>query len=55
MDGIDLGIRRGEVSGLLGPNGAGRSTAVQILQGNRARDAGEVEVLGAAPATATRA
>ncbi|MFE8992733.1 ABC transporter ATP-binding protein [Streptomyces collinus] len=55
VDGIDLGIRRGEVFGLLGPNGAGKSTTVEILQGNRHRDAGEVSVLGSDPATGTRA
>ncbi|MFF5146868.1 ABC transporter ATP-binding protein [Streptomyces sp. NPDC013157] len=55
VDGIDLGIRRGEVFGLLGPNGAGKSTTVEILQGNRSRDAGDVSVLGADPATGTRA
>ncbi|MGW7513802.1 ABC transporter ATP-binding protein [Streptomyces massasporeus] len=55
VDGIDLGIRRGEVFGLLGPNGAGKSTTVEILQGNRDRDAGEVTVLGSDPATGTRA
>jgi ABC-2 type transport system ATP-binding protein len=52
---MDLGIRRGEVFGLLGPNGAGKSTTVEILQGNRARDAGKVTVLGSDPATGTRA
>lgn len=55
VDGIDLGIRRGEVFGLLGPNGAGKSTTVEILQGNRDRDAGEVSVLGVDPAHGTRA
>ncbi|GAA5009466.1 ABC transporter ATP-binding protein [Streptomyces siamensis] len=55
VDGIDLGIRQGEVFGLLGPNGAGKSTTVEILQGNRGRDAGEVSVLGSDPATGTRA
>ncbi|MEU9188308.1 ABC transporter ATP-binding protein [Streptomyces sp. NPDC048484] len=55
VDGIDLGIRQGEVFGLLGPNGAGKSTTVEILQGNRSRDAGEVSVLGTDPARATRA
>ncbi|MDF2267890.1 ABC transporter ATP-binding protein [Streptomyces coacervatus] len=55
VDGIDLGIRRGEVFGLLGPNGAGKSTTVEILQGNRTRDAGEVSVLGSDPASGTRA
>ncbi|MFI6563433.1 ABC transporter ATP-binding protein [Streptomyces sp. NPDC050534] len=55
VDGIDLGIRTGEVFGLLGPNGAGKSTTVEILQGNRGRDAGEVSVLGSDPAAGTRA
>ncbi|MGW3649986.1 ATP-binding cassette domain-containing protein [Streptomyces sp. NPDC000878] len=55
VDGIDLGIRQSEVFGLLGPNGAGRSTTVEILQGNRSRDAGEALVLGADPAKGTRA
>ncbi|MFJ9724463.1 ABC transporter ATP-binding protein [Streptomyces sp. NPDC101209] len=55
VDGLDLGIRRGEVFGLLGPNGAGKSTTVEILQGNRGRDAGEVSVLGSDPANGTRA
>nr|WP_031104237.1 ABC transporter ATP-binding protein [Streptomyces sp. NRRL S-146] len=55
LDGIDLGIRRGEVFGLLGPNGTGKSTTVEILQGNRDRDAGEVSVLGSDPAAGTRA
>ncbi|MFC8434839.1 ABC transporter ATP-binding protein [Streptomyces sp. NPDC057253] len=55
VDGLDLGIRAGEVFGLLGPNGAGKSTTVEILQGNRGRDAGEVSVLGTDPAHGTRA
>ncbi|MER6782771.1 MULTISPECIES: ABC transporter ATP-binding protein [unclassified Streptomyces] len=55
VDGLDLTIRQGEVFGLLGPNGAGKSTTVEILQGHRERDGGEVGVLGADPATAGRA
>ncbi|MFH9979630.1 ABC transporter ATP-binding protein [Streptomyces sp. NPDC017179] len=55
VDGMDLAIRKGEVLGLLGPNGAGKSTTVEIVQGRRSRDAGEVTVLGADPASATRA
>ncbi|MFF9124876.1 ABC transporter ATP-binding protein [Streptomyces sp. NPDC014889] len=54
VDGMDLAIRKGEVLGLLGPNGAGKSTTVEIIQGHRSRDAGEVSVLGADPASAPR-
>ncbi|MDX6508128.1 MAG: type transport system ATP-binding protein [Gaiellaceae bacterium] len=50
--GIDFEVRRGEVFGLLGPNGAGKTTTVEILEGYRRRDAGEVEVLGTDPASA---
>lgn len=47
--GIDLHVEFGEVFALLGPNGAGKTTAVEILEGHRKRDAGEVEVLGTDP------
>ncbi len=50
--GIDFHVERGEVFGLLGPNGAGKTTTVEILEGYRKRDGGEVEVLGTDPATA---
>ncbi|MFI7605733.1 ABC transporter ATP-binding protein [Micromonospora sp. NPDC049366] len=48
--GLDLDVRRGEVFALLGPNGAGKTTTVEILEGYRQRDAGEVSVLGSDPA-----
>ena len=35
--------------GLLGPNGAGKTTTVEILEGYRTRDAGDVSVLGHDP------
>jgi ABC-2 type transport system ATP-binding protein len=50
VDGIDLEVGRGEVFALLGPNGAGKTTTVEILEGFRKRDGGEVSVLGADPA-----
>jgi ABC-2 type transport system ATP-binding protein len=50
VDGIDLDIRAGEIFALLGPNGAGKTTTVEILEGFRDRDAGEVSVLGHDPA-----
>ena len=53
--GIDLDIHPGEIVAVLGPNGAGKTTTVEILEGFRARDAGEVRVLGEDPATAGRA
>src|SRR5215813_3066886 len=49
VDGIDLDIRRGEIFALLGPNGAGKTTTVEILEGYRTRDSGEVTVLGSDP------
>ncbi|HVS84288.1 MAG TPA: ABC transporter ATP-binding protein [Gaiellaceae bacterium] len=48
--GVDFAIEEGEVFGLLGPNGAGKTTTVEILEGYRSRDAGEVRVLGHDPA-----
>jgi ABC-2 type transport system ATP-binding protein len=47
--GIDLDVRRGEVFAFLGPNGAGKTTTVEILEGYRERDGGEVSVLGEDP------
>jgi ABC-2 type transport system ATP-binding protein len=53
--GIDLEVHRGEIFAFLGPNGAGKTTTVEILEGFRARTAGEVTVLGVDPAVAGRA
>jgi ABC-2 type transport system ATP-binding protein len=47
--GIDLRIARGEVFAMLGPNGAGKTTTVEILEGYRRRDGGQVTVLGLDP------
>jgi ABC-2 type transport system ATP-binding protein len=55
VDGIDLDIDRGEIFALLGPNGAGKTTTIEILEGHRRRDAGEVSVLGTDPSRADRA
>jgi ABC-2 type transport system ATP-binding protein len=53
--GIAFEVDTGEVFGLLGPNGAGKTTTVEILEGYRQRDAGEVRVLGFDPGRAERA
>ena len=52
--GVDLEVQAGEVLAFLGPNGAGKTTTVEILEGYRSRDAGEVSVLGVDPAHPTR-
>ncbi|HEX5475896.1 MAG TPA: ABC transporter ATP-binding protein [Vicinamibacterales bacterium] len=44
--GLDLEVRRGECFGMLGPNGAGKTTTVEIFEGLRVPDGGDVEVLG---------
>lgn len=51
VDGLDLEIEQGEIFALLGPNGAGKTTTVEILEGFRDRDSGDVKVLGFDPAT----
>lgn len=50
VDGLDLTIEAGTTYALLGPNGAGKTTTVEILEGLRSRDAGEVSVLDIDPA-----
>jgi ABC-2 type transport system ATP-binding protein len=54
VDGVDVDVATGEVLALLGPNGAGKTTTVEILEGHRRRDSGEVSVLGADPGRAHR-
>jgi ABC-2 type transport system ATP-binding protein len=55
LRGVDLSIPEGQVFALLGPNGAGKTTLVEILEGYRRRDAGEVSVLGFDPGRNERA
>ena len=49
VDGVSFEVDAGEVFALLGPNGAGKTTTIEILEGFRERDAGEVRVLGIDP------
>jgi ABC-2 type transport system ATP-binding protein len=52
--GISFEVAEGECFALLGPNGAGKTTTVEILEGYRDRDAGQVEVLGHDPRSSQR-
>ena len=49
VQGIDLHVEEGEILAFLGPNGAGKTTTIEILEGYRDRDAGQVAVLGEDP------
>jgi ABC-2 type transport system ATP-binding protein len=55
LHGISFTVEAGEVFALLGPNGAGKTTTVEILEGYRQRDGGDVRVLGFDPGRAERA
>ena len=54
VDQVNLDVAHGEIFALLGPNGAGKTTFVEILEGYRNRDSGEVVVLGTDPQTLSR-
>jgi ABC-2 type transport system ATP-binding protein len=51
VDEISFSVNKGEVFSLLGPNGAGKTTTIEILEGIRQRDGGNVKVLGVDPWT----
>jgi len=54
VDHLNLDVKSGEIFALLGPNGAGKTTTVEILEGYRTRDSGEVRVLGQDPGALPR-
>src|SRR3989440_7094664 len=54
LRGVSFSVAEGEVFALLGPNGAGKTTTVEILEGFRHRDGGQVSVLGFDPASGDR-
>jgi ABC-2 type transport system ATP-binding protein len=49
LRGLTFDVAPQEIFGILGPNGVGKTTAVEIVQGLRRRDAGTVELLGLDP------
>jgi ABC-2 type transport system ATP-binding protein len=50
VHGVSFSVDEGECVAVLGPNGAGKTTTVEILEGYRTRDSGDVTVLGMDPA-----
>ncbi len=46
LDGLDLEIPSGQLTGFLGPNGAGKTTTFRAILGLTKPDTGEIEVLG---------
>jgi ABC-2 type transport system ATP-binding protein len=46
VDGVNLTVNRSEVLGILGPNGAGKTTTLEMIEGLRKPDAGEIEIPG---------
>lgn len=49
VDGVDFSVQAGEFFGILGPNGAGKTTTLEIVEGLRSADSGEVTLLGQSP------
>ena len=49
VDGVTFDVQAGEFFGILGPNGAGKTTILEIIEGLRAADSGEVSLLEMSP------
>jgi ABC-2 type transport system ATP-binding protein len=49
VDGVSFEVGEGEFFGILGPNGAGKTTTLEMIEGLREPDSGEVSVLGMTP------
>ena len=46
VDGVTFEVRQGESFGILGPNGAGKTTTLEMIEGLRQPDGGEITLLG---------
>jgi ABC-2 type transport system ATP-binding protein len=49
VDGVSFEVADGEFFGILGPNGAGKTTTLEMIEGLRRPDAGDITVLGERP------
>lgn len=54
LDGVDMDIPRGSVTGLVGPNGAGKTTSILLMSTLLSRDEGRIQVGGLDPQTEAR-
>jgi ABC-2 type transport system ATP-binding protein len=48
VDDVSFAVPHGEAFGILGPNGAGKTTTLEMIEGLRAPDGGEIRVAGRA-------
>lgn len=55
VDEVSFTVGPGEIFGLLGPNGAGKTTTIEMCEGLRRRDAGDIRLLGLDPGHLTGA
>lgn len=46
VNGISFEVKKGEIFGILGPNGAGKTTTLEMIEGLRPIDNGEVHIDG---------
>lgn len=49
VDGISFEVQQGEIFGLLGPNGAGKTSTLEVLEGLRSSDGGDLRIMGVDP------
>jgi ABC-2 type transport system ATP-binding protein len=49
VDGVSLTVEEGEFFAILGPNGAGKTTTLEIIEGLRQADSGEISLFGQSP------
>jgi ABC-2 type transport system ATP-binding protein len=49
VDGLDLNVKEGSITGLIGPNGAGKTTTIKIVLGLLKPDAGSISVFDQDP------
>ena len=49
FDGLDLTVRRGEITAVMGPSGTGKTTLLRLMMGAVRPDSGTISVFGEQP------